>query len=140
MRIPRIFLSGSTWAMNLPRYREAICPAMAEMVMGAVRKKKNWLTKDRKAHRIMPSAHVRKVRAGMLGSSVSGTVSFTSSIDISVSSCGQYTHTHTTMNEISPKLVFTTKPNLQLIMTWDTSSHTTFQLLGYTHICKRPSP
>ena len=50
------------------------------------------------------------------------------------------THPHMTMNEISPKIVFTTKPNLQSIMTWDTSSHATFQLLGYTHIYKRPLP
>ena len=52
---------------------------------------KNWLTKDKATHKKIPRVQVRNVRAGMVGSSVSGTVNFTSSIDTS-SSCSSNHH------------------------------------------------
>jgi hypothetical protein len=50
------------------------------MVMGDVRKWKNWLTNDKKMHNKVPIVHVRNVSAGSDGSSVSDTVNFTCSI------------------------------------------------------------
>lgn len=77
---PPIVQSGSTEAMNWPRYNDTICPAIPDMVMGAVLKWKNWFTNDKKMHKKVPMTHVRNVSPGIDGSSVSGTVNFTSSI------------------------------------------------------------
>ncbi len=77
---PLISQCGSIEAMNRPRYKDTIWPARPDMVMGDVRKWKNWLTNDKKMHNKVPIVHVRNVSAGSDGSSVSDTVNFTCSI------------------------------------------------------------
>lgn len=50
------------------------------MDSGSFRYQKNWLRKERSAQEAVPRTHMRKVRTGMEGSSVIGTVSATCSI------------------------------------------------------------
>lgn len=82
----RIALVGRVAAINFPIGRTRICADTDETYSWFWRYPKNWFTKARTAHEIIPRNHVRKVKAGNEGSSVVGTVSLTCSIGLSSSS------------------------------------------------------
>ena len=73
-------LVGSVAAISLPRGRAIIWAQTDDTPRFCWRYAKNLLTKERMTHELIPKTHVRNEKAGMVGSSVAGTVSLTSSI------------------------------------------------------------
>lgn len=76
----RNLVSGRTAAMKWPMGRVATWTVIWVMTSGSVRKEKNWLKKDNRAHEIKPKNHILNVHTGSVGSSVFVTVSRTSSM------------------------------------------------------------
>ncbi|WVZ24411.1 hypothetical protein V8G54_002955 [Vigna mungo] len=66
-------------ANRCPAGTTAICADIAVTVSGSLRNPKNWFRKERSTHARVPKIHVRKVKEGSDGSSLTATVSATCS-------------------------------------------------------------
>jgi hypothetical protein len=76
----RIRLSGKVAAMNLPIGRDNNVTTTPEIPIGFCRTEKRLSTTERIAQKVRPRVRTRNVKAGMVGSSVFGTVKRTCSI------------------------------------------------------------
>lgn len=72
-------LLGRAEASRWPKGTTAIWAEMEVRERGSRRYQKNWLRKDRREQASVPRTRVRKVTAGRVGSSVTGTVRATCS-------------------------------------------------------------
>ena len=75
----------NTWevmvlAMRWPRETTTIWAEMEVMVSGSFLYQKNWFRMERRKQQTVPNTHMRKVRTGIIGLSLIGTVSATCSI------------------------------------------------------------